>query len=38
MSARRKRVISTDEMQPLTHQNVIDQKDKGVSQNGQTPM
>ena len=39
MSARRKRVISTDEIQfnykPAVY--VIDRKKKGVSQNGQTP-
>ena len=38
MSARRKRVISTQEIQlTISRQNVIDQKKKGVSQNGQTP-
>ena len=39
MSARRKRVISTEEIQ-FNHKpakNVIDRKKKGVSQNGQTP-
>ena len=35
MSARRKRVISTEEIQ-FNH-NIIDRKKKGVSQNGQTP-